>query len=303
MTSTTVLLAGATGMLGGRIAHHLLAAEKVALRLLVRSPVLADPAKRSRLDRLVERGAEVVEGDVSDPASLGRATAGVDVVVSALQGEREVLVDGQVALARAAADNGVRRMLPSDFALDLFKASPGEHPAFDLRRAAGEAIDTLGIEQIHLLNGTFLDMLASGAGMIDFDNETGVATFWGTGEERFDATTVDDTARYAARAAVDPSVPAGKFAVAGQRLSYGDIVSHVEHGTGRRYERRSRGTTDDLRTWIADRRQEGEALPAMDGTYQLYMLTGQTALDDLQNDRYPDVKPVKLAELSAEKAA
>jgi uncharacterized protein YbjT (DUF2867 family) len=194
MTSTTVLLAGATGMLGGRIAHHLLDAEKVALRLLIRSPVLADPAKRSRLDRLVERGAEVVEGDVSDPASLGRATAGVDVVVSALQGEREVLVDGQVALARAAA-NGVRRMLPSDFALDLFKASPGEHPAFDLRRAAGEAIDTLRIDQIHLLNGAFLDMLASGAGMIDFDSETGVATFWGTGEERFDATTVDDTAR------------------------------------------------------------------------------------------------------------
>jgi uncharacterized protein YbjT (DUF2867 family) len=124
MPSTTVLLAGATGMLGGRIAHHLLDAEEVALRLLVRSPVLADPAKRSRLDRLVERGAEVVEGDVSDTASLGRATGGVDVVVSALQSEREVLVDGQVALARAAAANGVRRMLPSDFALDLLKPRP-----------------------------------------------------------------------------------------------------------------------------------------------------------------------------------
>jgi hypothetical protein len=41
----------------------------------------------------------------------------------------------------------------------------------------------------------------------------------------------------------------------------------------------------------------------MDGTYPLSMLTGQTALDDLQNDRYPDIKPVTLAELSAEKAA
>jgi len=42
---------------------------------------------------------------------------------------------------------------------------------------------------------------------------------------------------------------------------------------------------------------------AIDGTYQLYMLTGQTALDDLQNDRYPDIVPVTLAQLSLVKAA
>ncbi|MCA1716561.1 MAG: NmrA family NAD(P)-binding protein [Actinobacteria bacterium] len=303
MPSNTVLLTGATGMLGARIAHHLLEAEDVALRLLVRSAAFADPDKRSGLDPLVERGAELVEGDVTDAASLDRGTDGVDVVVSTLQGGREVVVDGQIALARAAASNGVRRILPSDFALDLFKASPGEHPAFDLRREADEAIGALGIEQIHVLNGAFLDMIATGAGIVEFDDEAGVASFWGTGEERFDATTVDDTARYAARVAVDASVPSGKFAVAGQQLSFGEIVSAVERGTGRRYARRSRGTTEDLRAWIADQREAGETTAAMYGTYQLYMLTGQTALDDLQNDRYPDIEPVTLAQLSAEKAA
>jgi hypothetical protein len=102
---------------------------------------------------------------------------------------------------------------------------------------------------------------------------------------------------------VDASVPSGKFAVAAQQSSFGDIVSAVERGTGRRYERRSRGTTDDLRAWIADRREAGETTAAMYGTYQLYMLTGQTALDDLQNGRYPDIEPVTLERLSAEKAA
>ncbi len=301
MRSKTVLLAGATGMLGARIAHHLLEAEDVALRLLVRPAALADPDKRSGLDPLVERGAEIVEGDVADPASLLRATEGVDVVVSALQGGREVVVEGQIALARAAAANGVRRILPSDFAIDLLKATPGEHPAFDLRREADEEIASLAMEHVHVLTGALLDTLATGGGIVEFDDEAGIATFWGTGEERFDATTVDDTARYAARAAVDPSVPSGKFAVAGQQLSYGDIVSAVERGTGRRYERRSRGTTDDLRAWISDRREEGETTAAMYGTYQLYMLTGQTALDDLQNDRYPDIEPVTLAQLPAEK--
>ncbi len=301
--SNTVLLAGATGMLGARIAHHLLAAEGVTLRLLVRTTALTDPGKRSVLDPLVARGAELVEGDVVDPASLLRATESMGVVVSALQGGREVVVDGQIALARAAAANGVRRFLPSDFALDLFKATAGDHPAFDLRREADAAIAALGMEDVHVLSGALLDMIATGGGIVGFDDEAGTATFWGTGEERFDATTVDDTARYAARAAVDPSVPAGKFAVAGQQVSFGDIVAHAERGTGRRYERRSRGTTDDLRAWISDRREAGEAMPAMYGTYQLYMLTGQTALDDLQNHRYPDIQPVTLAQLSAEEAA
>ena len=303
MRSNTVLLAGVTGMLGGRIAHHLLGTEGVALRLLVRPTALADAGKRSEIERLVGRGAELIEGDVADPASLGRATVGVDVVVSALQGGREVLVDGQIALARAAVANGVRRILPSDFALDLFKSSPGELLPFDLRREADEAIASLPIERVHVLCGAFLDMLATGAGTVAFDDEAGIATFWGTGEDRFDATTVDDTARYTARVAVDPSVPSGKFAIAGQQLSLSDIVSAVERGNGRRYERRSRGTTGDLRTWITDQRAAGETMAAMYGTYQLYMLTGQTALDDLQNDRYPDIEPVTLARLPAEKAA
>ena len=303
MRSNTVLLAGATGMLGARIAEHLLEDEDVALRLLVRPATLADPGKRAGLDALVERGAELVEGDVTDPSSLDRATGGVDVVVSAVQGGREVVVDGQVALAHAAVRNGVRRILPSDFALDVFKATPGELFPFDLRREADEEIASMEIERIHVLTGAFLDTLATGGGIVDFDDEAGVTSFWGTGEERFEATTIDDTARYAARVAVDASVPSGKFAVAGQKLSYGDIVSAVEREAGRSYERRSLGTTDDLRAWIETQREAGEMMAAMYGTYQLYMLTGQTALDDLQNDRYPDIEPLTLAQLPARTAA
>ena len=65
----------------------------------------------------------------------------------------------------------------------------------------------------------------------------------------------------------------------------------------------SLGTTDDLRAWISSQREAGEAMNAMYGTYLLYMLTGQTELEDLQNDRYPDIEPVTLAQLSKEKAA
>lgn len=217
MPAQTVLLAGATGMLGARIAERLLDADGVAVRLLVRPRRLDGPEKRRQIDSLVERGAEVVVGDVSDPASLDAVTRGVDVVISALQGGREIVVEGQVGLARAAVANGVRRMLPSDFALDRFKATPGEHSAFDLRREADRQIADLEIEQVNVLGGAFLDGAAAPGAMVDFDDADGTATFWGKGDEQFEATTVDDTARYAARVALDPNVERGKFAVAGDR--------------------------------------------------------------------------------------
>ena len=137
MTTTTVLLAGGTGMLGTHIARHLLDSD-ARLRLLVRDAAPRDAGKRVLLHGLADRGAEIVAGAVDDPRALLDATRDIDVVVSALQGGREVIVDAQVALARAAAANGARRILPSDFALDHFKGTPGEHAFFDLRREADE---------------------------------------------------------------------------------------------------------------------------------------------------------------------
>ncbi len=156
----------------------------------------------------------VVAGDVTDPASLDAATSGVDVVVSALQGGPAIILDGQVALAEAAARNGVRRFLPSDFAIDLF-AAPGA-PQFDLRRRADSVIDALPLEVVHVLSGAFVDMMLdpSTAGIVDLDH--GTATLWGTGDEPFDLTTVDDTARFTAKVATDPADLSGVRYLSGE---------------------------------------------------------------------------------------
>jgi hypothetical protein len=52
-----------------------------------------------------------------------------------LQGQRDIIVDGQVALAKAAVRSGVRRFIPSDFAIDLFNAPAGA-PQFEARKDA-----------------------------------------------------------------------------------------------------------------------------------------------------------------------
>ena len=283
----TVLLAGATGMLGGRVAAHLLQQPDARLRLLVRDH------RDSKLKTLFDAGAEVIEGDLADAAALDRATQGVEVIVSTVQGGPDVIVDGQVALAQAGKRNGARRILPSDYALDLFKATPGESPSYDARRKADEKIAQVGLEQVNVLQGAFMDMLMPGRGAIDLDN--GVVGFFGDGERPIEVTSVEDTARLIARVALDRSVSAGKFAVAGDRVSLrqaGEIVGRI---TGRALKPVSNGSEDDLRKMMADADPQKKIMLG----YLLYMTNGQAALSDLQNDRYPDLHFERFADFAA----
>lgn len=294
MTTTTtvrptVLVAGATGMLGNRIAAHLLDQDEVDVRLLVREPGASAPARTKALDPLVRRGAAVVTGDVADPSSLEAATAGADVVVSALQGGPDVIVDGQIALAQAAARQGVRRFLPSDFAIDLF-AAPAGAPQFAMRRRADTEIDALPMQVVHVLNGAFMDMMLDPAtpGLIDLS--AGTVMMWGTGDEQFDLTTVDDTARYTARLATDPDDVSGVRYLSGSRSSFNEIVAETERLTGTTLTRNVLGTADDLRELTAAAEDPWSVVPQW---YLLAMLT-TPPFPSTDNDRYRDVRPTTL---------
>jgi uncharacterized protein YbjT (DUF2867 family) len=282
----SILLAGATGMLGGHIARELLARPDARVRLLLRDA--NDPKKLEHIRSLLALGAEFVEGDLADRDSLDRATQGIDVIVSAVQGGPGVIVDGQIALAEAGKRNGVRRMLPSDFALDLFKATPGEHAMFDLRRQADGKIVATGLQTIHILQGAFMDMLLPGKGAID--DVAGTVSFWGDGKMPIEVTTVEDTARMTARVALDREVVGGKFAFAGDRLSLDQAAAVLEKHTGRLYRRISLGSEAQLRAAhkaaiINTADPFGHIMLA----YMLYMTTGQTSLDHLNNARYRDM--------------
>ena len=283
----TVLLVGATGMFGSRVAHYLLEQPNTHLRLLVRDP--KNSAKQNELKPFLDRGAEIVVGDLAEHDALDQATQGVAVIVSAVQGGPDVIIDGQVALAEAGKRNGVRRILPSDYALDLFKSTPGEHMMFDLRRTADEKIAEVGLEQVNILQGAFMNLFLPGMGAINLDE--GTVTFWGDGTQPIEATTVEDTARMAARVALDPGVASGKFAFTGDRISFQGAADVIEAQTGVTLERRSLGSEADLRAALAKAQQDtSNPYGAVMLAYLLYMLTGQTALSDLQNERYPDLK-------------
>ena len=108
----TVLVTGATGFIGGRLARRLQVQEGAHVRALVRSPRKADSLKML--------GVEVVRGDITDPLSVQRAMRGAQIVYHAAawadeQGPRDAVwavnVDGTQNMLDAAIAEGVERFI------------------------------------------------------------------------------------------------------------------------------------------------------------------------------------------------
>ncbi|MFD0073013.1 NAD-dependent epimerase/dehydratase family protein [Streptomyces sp. NPDC127166] len=160
-----ILITGATGFIGGRVAATAAAsAEPARVRLLARRP-LTPPATP---------GVEVAPGDLRDPDSLRRACEGADVLIhcaSAIGADedlsRAVNDEGTRALVDAAVRAGVTRIVSLSTASvhgrgPFRAAAPGTLPlapgsATSRTRAAGErhVLDAGGtVLRPHLVYGT-----------------------------------------------------------------------------------------------------------------------------------------------------
>jgi nucleoside-diphosphate-sugar epimerase len=112
LSSKTVLVTGATGLLGEAVAKALLQ-EGYKVRAMTRS--------LQRAEALASLGAEVVQADMTDLASLERAVSGCQVIfhfAGALAGDfaseayfHKVNVEGALTLAQAALAAGVERFI------------------------------------------------------------------------------------------------------------------------------------------------------------------------------------------------
>ncbi|OUS87619.1 NmrA family NAD(P)-binding protein [Rhodococcus sp. NCIMB 12038] len=289
MTQKTVLLVGATGALGDLIAREL-KNRGVALRLLVR--------EKSR-SKLAADLAEYAESIVDDEPGI---FDGVDTVVSAVQGATGTIVDAQLAWLRAAREAGVRRFIPSDYSMNLFGLGDGDNIHSDFRREfARRAEEEKGdVELVHVLNGGFLDRGVLFGFLDAIDLEKNEANLWGDGNETMEFTTFADTAAYTAAAAVDDRAVPNFLYVAGDQLTFHGLVSETEAGLGRSLTLVQRGTMAEMDAEInrrtADQSTRMSAVPLM---YWRAMLSGKGGAGELQNSRYPDIKPQSVREYAA----
>ena len=286
MQSSTVVVAGATGNLGGRIAKALL--ERGAR---VRALVLREAA-RHKLERLENFGVTIASVDLNSASEVALACSGASCVVSALQGLRDVIVEMQTLLLGAAIKAGVPRFIPSDYSIDFTKLPPGENRNLDLRREFHKRLDQTPISATTIYNGAFADMLTGQMPLILFKLHR--VLHWGNADQRMDFTTIDDTAAFTASAALDPSTP--RFLrIAGDELSARELTAVASEVIGEKFRLFRAGGLGTLGTLIKVARTcapgERELFPAWQGMqYMRNMFDGRAKLEPLDNDRYPSIR-------------
>jgi hypothetical protein len=201
-----------------------------------------------------------------------------------------VIVDTQTVVLDAAVAVGVPRFIPSDFASDFTKLTPGENRNFDLRREFQAYLDKAPIRATSILNGAFAEILTYGTPLLDVKNKQ--VGYWEDADWRIDFTTMDDTAAFTAAAALDPDTPR-YLRPASFQISPNELAAVAGEVAGTPYAVIRLGSRADLLTYI---QRERAAHP--EGETQLYsgwqqsqymysMLSVQS--EPLDNARYPDL--------------
>ncbi|MGD9181705.1 MAG: NmrA family NAD(P)-binding protein, partial [Desulfobacterales bacterium] len=286
MDNAIIVLAGATGNLGGRIARAIL--ERGAnVRAVVRHN--SDPDK---VEELRKRGAVIAKVDFNSVSELTGACMGGSCVISALCGLRDVIVETQTLLLNAAVKAGVPRFIPSDYSIDFTKLPPGTNRNLDLRREFHKRLDKTPIAATSILNGMFTDLLTGEAPFILFKLKRVVC--WEDADQQMDLTTMDDTAEFIAAAALDSSTP--RFLrIAGDQISARGLVEVVSEVTGENFRLFRPGGLKRLATLIKIARavlpKSSAVYPPWQGMQYMHnMFSGLAKLEPLDNDRYPGMR-------------
>jgi nucleoside-diphosphate-sugar epimerase len=286
MSDSTIVVAGASGDIGGRITKALLE-RGATVRALVRHSTAPD-----KVESLRELGATVVPADLTSASEALPACEGAACVVSALAGLRDVIVEAQTLLLYAAVSAGVPRFIPSDYSIDFTGCRAGENRNLDLRREFHTRLDKAPISATTVFNGAFAELLTGEMPMIAPRLKR--VLYWGDADQRLDFTTKDDSAAFTASAALDPSTPR-YLRIAGDQLSARELAVVVSEVTGEEFRPLRVGSLRALRALARIARVVApggdELYPAWQGMqYTCNMFEGRAKLKALDNDRYPGLQ-------------
>jgi len=290
-----IVLAGATGDLGFRIAQSLLNRGAV-VRALVR-PGNTKPEVTS----LRDLGAEIIEVDFNSVTALTKACAGAACVVSAVSGLRDVIVNGQKRLLDAAVAAGVSRFIPSDYSIDYTKLPKGSNRNLDLRREFNQRLDQAPIQATSILNGMFTDLLTGQAPVVLFGLKR--VLYYGDADQPLDFTTTANTAEFTAAAALDPTTPR-YLRVAGEVASIRGLQKAASEATGEPFKLLRVGPLGVLGAMIKVTKAlmpaSDDVFPPWQGMQYLHnMFTGRPKLAPLDNARYADIRWTSVREVLA----
>lgn len=233
---STILVVGATGMLGSDICQRLTAAGK-SVRALFRAS--SDPAKVSKLKSL---GVETIQGDVRDRASLDQACQGVTAVVSTVSsmpfsyqpGVNNIQttdLEGVTNLIEAAKANHVSQFIYTSISgnVDL------DFPLRNAKREVERRLKESGLVYTILRPSYFMEAWLSPA--VGFDPTNAKAAIYGSGQNPISWISLQDVAQFAVASLDHPAAKNATLELGGpQAVSPLGVVKLFEQAGGRSFE-------------------------------------------------------------------
>jgi uncharacterized protein YbjT (DUF2867 family) len=228
-----ILVTGGTGFIGSRVIHALRAEDK-PVRCLVRDP--------ERAEQLSAWGCDLVEGDMTDAASLRRAAIGCETVVhlvAIIEGKPDdyerIMIQGTRDLLAAAKERDVRRFILMS-ALGTSERTRELTPYFRAKWTMEQDVKGSGLEHA-IFRPSFV-----------FGRDGGVLpTFmrlvrWlpaipviGPGTNRLQPIWVDDVAAYFCRAVDLPEAAGHTFEIGGPDVvTWNELYDRIRAVLGKR---------------------------------------------------------------------
>jgi len=280
-----ILVAGATGNLGMRICRELIQ-KNVGVRALVR-----EGSNQEQINKLEQMGVDVFTVDYANEKELIGACNKVSCVVSTLAGLRDVIIDAQTSLLKAAIEAGVPRFIPSDFASDFTHLDVGDNRNFDLRKQFHQIIEQSPILVTSIFNGAFADILRYNIPLFNTKQQT-IGYYDGKEDWKIDFTTVDDTAAFTAMAALDNVAPR-YLKIASFSVSPNDLLSLSEEVKGTKYQLVNMGSMEAFSAYNKQQRLENpegenELYPKWQQAQYLYSMFSVPPQGQ-DNNRYEDL--------------
>jgi uncharacterized protein YbjT (DUF2867 family) len=225
-----ILVAGATGTLGGLICQRLRDRGET-VRALVRPS--AGPEKVERLRAL---GVEIYQGDLREPVSLDGATRDVDVVISTVSmigtakpGDSFDDTDnaGTRALIDAAKRVGVAQFIYISFDHDQFEDSP----MVRAKREVEQHLRDSGVPYTVLRPSIFMELWLGPRLGVDAAAKT--AKVFGSGDQPLNYVSVRDVAEYAVHCVGNADVMNRALHIGGpESVSQRDALRIIEDALG-----------------------------------------------------------------------
>ncbi len=293
MDNNLILVAGATGDLGGRIVKALLN-KGAAVTAIVRAS-----GNQEKIKHLETLGINIYKVNNWTVEELANACNGASCVVCAMAGLGDVILDAQTILLDAAIAARVPRFIPSDYSLDFTKFSDGENRNLDLRRKFHNYLDNTVIASTSIFNGAFTELLTGQMPLLFFKQK--LVMYWGAADHPWNFTTMDDTAAYTANVALDVSTPR-YLRIAGDQISPREIKAVIDTITGQKFKFIKTGGQGLLGLIIKIAKtfslSKHTLYPAWQGMQYMHnMIDKRSKISKLDNNRYPEMHWTTVKEL------